>query len=185
MVNISYTASTTRDIVLSFQENGVDINGDTNKFTAFGTTRATVSVGQGMLSLDVATSASAPIASGYRYAVFLTTVDGGFAERLASGTPVTGVSVTAASLSTSTFENQMHSIYPNPSDDFIHVEIPNASFSKVQFRLYDLLGKLIFEELVNPRKDKWKIGMSDLSKGIHVLEITADDQTVHHKVIKK
>ena len=184
VVNISYTASTTRDIVLSFQENGVDINGDTNKFTAFGTTRATVSVGQGMLSLDVATSASAPIASGYRYAAYLTTVGGGFSQRVDAGPSMTGISVTAP-LSTSTFEKQMYSVYPNPSDDFIQVEIPNASFSKVQFRLYDLLGKLVFEELVNPRKDKWEIGTSGLSKGIHVLEITADDQVVHHKVIKK
>ena len=191
VIDIVYTASTTRDIVVNFQENNVDFNGDGGRFTAFGTTRATVSAGQGMLSVNVATSASAPISVGnteypnpYRHVAFMTTVGGNYSQRLDEGPPMTGISVTAP-LSTSTFEKQMYSVYPNPSDDFIQVEIPNASFSKVQFRLYDLLGKLVFEEQVDPRKDIWEIGMSGLSKGIHILEITADDQVVHHKVIKK
>ena len=184
VVNVPYTASTTRDIVVNFQENGVDINGDNNNFTNFGSTRTTVLAGAGTLLVNIATSASTPISSGYRYAVFLTTVDGGFAERLASGTPMTGVSVTAP-LSTSTFENQMYSVYPNPADGFIHVEIPNASFSNVQFRLYDLLGKLVFEEQDATGKDKWQIEVRGLAKGIHILEITADDQVVYHKVAKK
>ena len=133
--------------------------------------------------VDVETSANTPISSGYRYTAFITTVDGGFAQRLASGTPMTGVSVVEP-LSTSTFENQMYSVYPNPVDDFIQVDIPNASFSNIQFRLYDLLGKLVLEEQATPRKDKWQIEVRGLAKGIHVLEITADDQVVHHKVIK-
>jgi hypothetical protein len=191
VIEIAYTASTTRDIVVNFQENGVDINGDNNNFTSFGTTRATVSAGQGMLSVDVATSANAPISVGntespnpYRHVAFMTTVGGGYAQRLDEGPPMTGISVTAP-LSTSTFDNQMYSVYPNPSDDFIQVDIPNASFSKVQFRLYDLLGKLVFEEQATPGKDKWQIEVRGLAKGIHILEITADDQVVHHKVVKK
>jgi uncharacterized protein YjdB len=184
VVNVPYTASATRDLIVNFQENNIDINGDGASFTNFGSTRTTVLAGAGTLLVDVATSSSTPISSGYRYAAFLTTVGGGYAQRAAPDRAMTGVSVVEP-LSTSTFENQMYSVYPNPVDDFIQVEIPNASFSKIQFRLYDLLGKLVFEEHAAHGKDKWQIEVRGLAKGIHVLEITADDQVVHHKVVKK
>jgi len=76
-------------------------------------------------------------------------------------------------------------VYPNPTNDFTQVNIPNGSFSNVQFKLYDLLGKLVFGEQVDPGKGKWQIGVSGLAKGIYFLKITADDQVVHHKIIKK
>jgi hypothetical protein len=183
-VSVSYTANATRDLIVNFQEAGVDIDGDANSFTTFGSTRTTVLAGQSLLSVDVPTSNSSPISSGYRYAAFLTTVGGGFAQRVAPDQQMPGVTVSAP-LSNSSFDSQIYSVYPNPAADFIQVEIPNASFSKVQFRLYDMLGKLVFEEQATPGKDKWQIEVSALTEGIYILEIRADNQVVHHKVVKK
>lgn len=192
VIDIVYTSSTTRDIVVNFQENGVDIDGNGSRFTTFGTTRATVSAGQGMVSVDVETSANAPISVGnteypnpYRHVAFMTTFGGGYAQRLDEGPPMTGINVDTP-LSISIVENQMYSVHPNPADDYIQVEIPNASFSNVQFRLYELLGKLVFDEQVAASgKDKWQIEVKRLTKGIHILEITADNQVIRHKLIKK
>lgn len=97
-VNVAYSTATKRDIIVSFQESGVDINGDGVSFSVFGKTRKTVIAGQGTLKIDVPIRANTPISSDYRYAVVLTTVGGRFKQKVAPGKAMKGVSVVTSKL---------------------------------------------------------------------------------------
>jgi hypothetical protein len=102
-VNVPYSATTTRDIIVYLQENGVDLNGDSNLYSALGDARFTVNVGEGTAAIELTANVDAPISSDYRYTTFLTTEGGGWAERIGSDIAMDGVSVTAP-LSTPTFD---------------------------------------------------------------------------------
>ncbi|MCF6308582.1 MAG: T9SS type A sorting domain-containing protein, partial [Flavobacteriaceae bacterium] len=72
----------------------------------------------------------------------------------------------------STNENTLKSqlkIYPNPTNDFINIEIANNN-SNIAIKLYSILGKLLYQS--NTNTQLFKIDMSDLSRGIYILELT-------------
>ncbi|MFK5982276.1 MAG: T9SS type A sorting domain-containing protein [Flavobacteriaceae bacterium] len=83
---------------------------------------------------------------------------------------IDAVSLTQVVLSTNenTLKSQLK-IYPNPTNDFINIEIANNN-SNVAIKLYSILGELIY--LNNTNKQLFSIDMSDLSRGIYILELT-------------
>jgi len=91
------------------------------------------------------------------------------------------VSLTPVILSTNDeiLDNQLK-VYPNPTSDIITVELVNNYSSKVTYKLYNLLGELIYTSETN--NQLFSIDMSDLSRGIYLLELT-DAQS--NKVVKK
>jgi large repetitive protein len=64
-------------------------------------------------------------------------------------------------------ENQLV-VYPNPSADFIQIESTEDQINQV--KLYDIMGKLVFEQSINDTK--YTMNVSQLSTGLYQLKLS-------------
>ena len=70
------------------------------------------------------------------------------------------------------------SIYPNPSSDVIHIQMPTTiALGKVT--VYNNLGQIVLE---NTTSD---FSVTTLSSGVHYIDIQTSEGTYHKKFIKK
>jgi len=72
------------------------------------------------------------------------------------------------------------SVYPNPVSDFVTISGINQSFF-VNYKLFSIDGKLI----KNNTLENNKINLTDLNKGMYLLQLTSDGKTETKKIIKK
>ncbi|MEC7610039.1 MAG: hypothetical protein VX964_07700 [Verrucomicrobiota bacterium] len=97
-VEVSYQASTYRDIVVVFQMNE-------DPWTTFGYQRMTVSAGSSTLNIPIAIDANTPIASGmYKFVVYIVPTSGVWDHRLDAKTPQNFVSYIQAPSSESDYD---------------------------------------------------------------------------------
>ncbi|MBQ0767702.1 MAG: T9SS type A sorting domain-containing protein [Bizionia sp.] len=86
-------------------------------------------------------------------------------------------------LSTSSFQVESFSVFPNPASHFITLA-GNTTYNTLRLQLIDMSGKLILE-------NEWKavhsvkIDISNMQNGIYFLNIIADTMRQSEKVIKK
>ena len=100
-VEVSYQASTYRDIVVVFQMND-------DPWTTFGYKRITVSAGSSTLSVPIAIDSNTPIASGmYKFVVYIVPTSGVWDHRLDAKTPQNFVSYIQAPSSESDYDSSM------------------------------------------------------------------------------
>jgi hypothetical protein len=73
--------------------------------------------------------------------------------------------------------------YPNPTSDFLTLNVGESELAYLNFQLYDLSGKLIeSRKIVNTRET---IGMQNLQNDIYILKITKKDKEIKtYKIIK-
>jgi len=73
-------------------------------------------------------------------------------------------------------------IYPNPSNDFIEIQLPEKE--KYNICLYSITGKEIYNfEVFNSYN--LRLNVSDLAKGIYLLQIKNSKSTFNKSIIKK
>ena len=70
------------------------------------------------------------------------------------------------------------SIYPNPSSDVLHIQMPSTSTLE-KVIIYNNLGQKVMEE------STLDFSVSSLSTGVHYLDIQTTEATYHKKFIKK
>ena len=100
-VEVSYQASTYRDIVVVFQMND-------DPWTTFGYKRITVSAGSSTLSVPIAIDSNTPIASGmYKFVVYIVPTSGVWDHRLDTKTPQNFVSYIQAPSSESDYDSSL------------------------------------------------------------------------------
>jgi hypothetical protein len=71
-------------------------------------------------------------------------------------------------------------VYPNPATDQLTIETNNINLSSIE--VYDLLGKKVFEQ---NKLSNNTIDISDLSNGIYLLTIKADNKSLTKKLVIK
>ena len=97
-VEVSYQASTYRDIVVVFQMND-------DPWTTFGYQRMTVSAGSSTLNIPIAIDANTPIANRmYKFVVYIVPTSGDWDHRLDAKTPQNFVSYIQAPSSESDYD---------------------------------------------------------------------------------
>src|SRR5690606_27042507 len=69
-------------------------------------------------------------------------------NQMGYGIPDFETALTAV-LSSESFQNEIFSIYPNPAEDILNVEIPN-SFTQAEIVIYNVLGNKISSHLIKP-----------------------------------
>ena len=98
-VEVSYQASTYRDIVVVFQMNS-------DPWTTFGYKRITVSAGSSTLNIPIAIDANTPIANRiYKFVVYIVPTSGVWDDRLDAKTPQNFVSYIQAPSSLSEYDS--------------------------------------------------------------------------------
>ncbi|NQX99343.1 MAG: T9SS type A sorting domain-containing protein, partial [Flavobacteriales bacterium] len=77
---------------------------------------------------------------------------------------------------------QHYKIYPNPSENYIWIENTSSNI-KAKFSIYDINGKLIYEEDIN---QKIKINIQNWAKGTYIVNInTVNNLSYTEKIIVK
>ena len=71
--------------------------------------------------------------------------------------------------------------YPNPTKDFITLNINVSGKSNAELKIYNLYGDLLKSEMIE--KNQQQINIKDLSNGIYLVVITSDDVAKSFKLI--
>ena len=66
-------------------------------------------------------------------------------------------------------------VYPNPSNDFIHVKMNNSNEKFENIVLYNVLGESV-KKVTTIDSNQTTIDVSDLTKGVYLLEITSENK---------
>ncbi len=85
------------------------------------------------------------------------------------------------SLKTTDFDSSNFVLYPNPTNSNINVSLLNSSEAINSVEIHDLLGKKI-KEVLNYTSNDVNIDVSDLSKGVYLVQITTQSDL---KITKK
>lgn len=82
-------------------------------------------------------------------------------------------------LNTNEWANELNKIYPNPVKDILHIKTNNEVKA---IKIYNLSGQEIIK--LNINKVNPQINISNLNKGIYIVEITTYDGIITQKIIK-
>ncbi len=72
------------------------------------------------------------------------------------------------------------SLFPNPVQDILYIDLRITPKLKLKYALYNSLGKMISSKILN---DNSFIDVSNLNKGIYIIEISNTETTYHQKII--
>tara|TARA_R110000751_G_scaffold306182_1_gene424049 strand:+ start:898 stop:1662 length:765 start_codon:yes stop_codon:yes gene_type:complete len=75
------------------------------------------------------------------------------------------------------------SVYPNPSSSIINIEL-NGSQTNLTYEVFDILGKQIVSEILEPGNSS-KIDVSSWNSGLYLIKITNGDQTETKRFVKQ
>lgn len=93
-----------------------------------------------------------------------------------------GSSQSLPSLSTKSFNSLEFDMYPNPAINNLSIDLPNgADNAKVEF--FDNVGRLALTETITSNNNK--ININNLSTGMYILKVYADDKVGTKKFIKQ
>jgi hypothetical protein len=76
---------------------------------------------------------------------------------------------------------QITKIYPNPTRDYINIEIPEQQ-KNINTQIYTIDGKLLNENTIENHE---QINVSNLKEGIYIIKATTNNHTYTGKFIKK
>jgi hypothetical protein len=88
-----------------------------------------------------------------------------------------------AILSDEQYDNVSFNFYPNPSEDFIEINLKNTLTNNTTLEIYNEIGTLHKTEKITATKTQ--IDTNDLASGIYFLKITSGNGTSVKKLIKK
>ena len=76
------------------------------------------------------------------------------------------------------------SVYPNPTTDYLTLDVKDFELSNLSFQLYDMQGKLLQNEKITGNQTS--IGMSNLLPANYFVKVIKDNKEVKtFKIIKK
>ena len=84
-------------------------------------------------------------------------------------------------LGITTFDDNSLVLYPNPASNLVQIDLINANEQIKSVVIYDMLGKIV-KTIAENATSSWSIDVSDMSKGMYLVEITSDSNL---KVTKK
>lgn len=87
----------------------------------------------------------------------------------------------SCTLGSGTLEIGDFSIYPNPSNGLVTIALKEIAETEV--KVYDLSGKLLFQDVVNTEISSFDF--SSFTKGIYIIELNIGNRSFHHKLLLK
>ncbi|WP_104734255.1 T9SS type A sorting domain-containing protein [Hanstruepera ponticola] len=78
-------------------------------------------------------------------------------------------------LSVTEFDSSQFSIYPNPTNNVLNVNLNGQIGSQLSVAIYDIQGKLISDELYKTDTINFQIDVSNLSTGLYVIKFYNDE----------
>jgi len=69
-------------------------------------------------------------------------------------------------------------VYPNPSSGIFNLEIPELENEKIVVKIYNLMGSLVYSNIVPGNEIKQRIDISDKATGIYLLSVESDNKII-------
>ena len=80
--------------------------------------------------------------------------------------------------------NLQLAVYPNPTTNWLQLDIKNYGFEKLNYQIFDINGKLVLENKIST--ETTTISMENLSTNIYLLKVLDNNKEVKtFKIIKK
>lgn len=82
-------------------------------------------------------------------------------------------------------EDTSMAVYPNPTSEFVNIQIENKLSKEYAIRIYNLFGKLTYEsqKTSEAKKIEETISVANWKPGIYTIAISFDDKIQHKKLI--
>lgn len=181
-INVNTTSSSTTHGFQLTAENSSDIK--IGSFTAGSGSRVT---GQRITHSNPSTSGdwtftwTSPTTDEGRV-TFYTAVNAANGNGNTSGDQTVTATSSSPSLSISEAKRLRFDMYPNPASDELTIQLPSGSeVASVEF--YDYLGRLALTQNISQTSNH--INVQNLSAGVYILKVLADDKIGTQKFIKK
>jgi hypothetical protein len=78
-------------------------------------------------------------------------------------------------------ENASFSIYPNPANDILNLNIDKMKNADLTLSIYNVIGNLVKSEIL--KQNNQQINIEDLSNGIYMVEIKSKESSERQKLI--
>jgi hypothetical protein len=88
-----------------------------------------------------------------------------------------------STLGTTEFDFQGISVYPNPSDDILNIDLGDNTGRFESLELYDINGRLVSTKNINNQVLDIQMNVSSLSSGVYVLKVSSGAKQFSTKVI--
>lgn len=75
------------------------------------------------------------------------------------------------------------SVYPNPFSSVVFVKVRSEVTGKIELKIFDLAGKLVYVEII-PAQKIIPVNLSSLYRGIYILIIRSNNIQIKYKIIK-
>ena len=73
--------------------------------------------------------------------------------------------------------------YPNPTNGKVLIQIEPSLHTEINLNVYDALGRLVLSEHVLSGASKIPINLERFSRGVYMVEVSADDHIIATKRI--
>ncbi len=85
---------------------------------------------------------------------------------------------------TQIIEDQEFILYPNPFKTSVNINLNQFALDKIDILILDINGKILFQDHRNILNDTIRIDLSTLSQGMYFIQIKANKNSFHSKIIK-
>ena len=75
------------------------------------------------------------------------------------------------------------SVYPNPSNGLVSVDLQGALAQNASIEVYNAMGQLILVKNYSEASGKFEIDLSGNASGVYTIKLTADGQTVTKRIV--
>ena len=82
-------------------------------------------------------------------------------------------------------DNSAVSIYPNPANNQLTVNLNSFSSKQISLKVFDVLGKEIKCEILKSNESSYVVNLSSLNNGAYFIIISDQSQTVTKKFMKQ
>lgn len=106
------------------------------------------------------------------------------ADNITNCSTAEATTVVSPSLANKTFDNEVVSIYPNPTDAEFNIKVPaDLSFANIRVFIYDVNGRLLKQKTIKDGTTKEDI--TSFEDGVYILKLVLEKRSITRKIIKK
>lgn len=73
-------------------------------------------------------------------------------------------------------------VYPNPVNDYLYIFVSSGAIKNIS--VYDISGKLVYQDLISSSIKETKLNLSFLDKGSYLIKVQTNDKVYVEKIIK-
>lgn len=78
--------------------------------------------------------------------------------------------------------NKKMLVYPNPVNDHLYIFVSSGVIKNIC--VYDISGKLVYQDLISSSIKETKLNLSFLDKGAYLIRVQTNDKVYVEKIIK-